>query len=94
MSYNGWSNYETWRINLELCDGLPADFFSENIGELPNAIKEYCVEYFERKIYGLTNFSSETRDVLTLAIVNCFLQQVNWREIASHMMADEESEAA
>ena len=84
MSYNGWSNYETWRINLELCDGLPVDFFSENIGELPDAIREYCVEYFE----------SETRDELTLGIVNCFLQQVNWREIAKHMVADEESEAA
>ena len=24
-TYNGWSNYETWRVNLEIFDGLQTD---------------------------------------------------------------------
>ncbi len=29
--YNGWANYETWRVNLEMLDGMtPEDFGYES----------------------------------------------------------------
>ena len=30
-TYNGWTNYATWRVNLEIFDGFdPYDYFSDN----------------------------------------------------------------
>ncbi len=93
MSYNGWTNYETWRINLELCDGLSVDDFGHYFGEnhiaidrdeLAEAIKDYCKDYFE----------SETKDDLSLSIINYFLQSVNWHEIANRLTANKENKAA
>jgi hypothetical protein len=26
--YNGWTNYATWRVNLEMFDGITANEFS------------------------------------------------------------------
>ena len=28
-TYNGWTNYATWRINLEIFDGLYSDMEGE-----------------------------------------------------------------
>ena len=77
MSYNGWSNYATWRINLEMFDGQeprdimgrkPHDFY-----ELADAMKAQAIEYLEMEGKGL---------VLDYALA--FLSDVNWVEIAKH----------
>jgi len=41
MSYNGWTNYETWRINLELFDGMQEDWDAEQC-------KDYVEEILEQ----------------------------------------------
>ncbi len=77
--YNGWTNYATWRVNLEMFDG--ADWASDNdldaydLGQLLRGITE-------------DHLASQTYPGLTLAYALAFISDVNWREIAQHQIAD------
>ena len=83
--HNGYTNYATWRINLELVDGsyistigdLQAEPFT-SIGELAYSIQAYCEEF-------INNSGSDTT-VASYALA--FIAQVNWYEIAQ-LVADE-----
>jgi len=46
-SYNGWTNYETWRIKLEIFDG---DFWEDVSAEFCQDLVE---EYIEQESKGL-----------------------------------------
>jgi len=82
-TYNGWTNYATWRINLEIFDGFdPSDYFSkldlEDIQALSDSLKDYAEQViFE---YGECNPSS-----LAGSYAMAFLSDVNWHEIAEHI---------
>ena len=90
-THNGWANYETWRVNLEIFDGMnPRDYGldtldSYNLGE---QLKEYASDLIEQG-------SSEG---LARDYALAFLDAVNYREIAEHMIEDyaeeEEEEGA
>ena len=32
-NYNGWTNYETWRIQLEVIDGMTPEMWTKIFGE-------------------------------------------------------------
>jgi len=77
-TYNGWTNYATWRVNLEMVDGLdPRDFFPdcEDMWELRDTIKQYCEEHIQES----------SKEGLALDYALAFLDDVNWLEIAKHM---------
>jgi hypothetical protein len=81
--YNGWTNYATWRVNLEVFDGFdPFDNFSDNQAKmmewLPDTLKEYAEEIIEQ-----TSSEGLARDY-----ARAFLSDVNWFEIAEHMFLD------
>lgn len=83
--YNGWTNYATWRVNLEIFDGMdPFDYFSDyqaTISEwLPDALKEHA----EGLIYEMGGGNGNIAADYALA----FLSNVNWHEIAENMIAD------
>lgn len=83
-TYNGWTNYATWRINLELFDGL--DLASDNNLDaygLRNALREYA-------IYSVVG--EETGLAYDYAMA--FLDDVNWFEIATHMIENYRTEDA
>ena len=85
MSYNGWSTYATWRVNLEIFDGMTRrDIVGNNleIGEFKNALQEYAEELIEQS-------SSEG---LARDYAIAFLSEVNWWEIANAMIVDEQLE--
>ena len=44
MSFNGWTNYETWRINLEIFDGMQEDWDAEQCKDYVEEILEQCPE--------------------------------------------------
>ena len=69
--YNGWTNYETWRVNLEIFDGLKA----ENEQVTP----EYCEEYAK------TIVNDGSQEGLALHYAYAFLNRVNFDEIAQHL---------
>ena len=74
--YNGWTNYATWRVNLELFDG--ADHASDNdldAYDLGQTLREMAIELM-----------METASGLALDYAEAFLSDVNWYEIARHQI--------
>lgn len=83
---NGWTNYATWRINLELIDGInPWEDMQlgEDPWELAQALKAHCEELL-----------SETSEGLALDYALAFMANVNWYEIAQHLIEDYAESAA
>jgi hypothetical protein len=81
-TYNGWTNYATWRVNLEMIDGLdPSDFGFEGLDpyDLGQALKDYADEILCQGC---------GYEGLVLDYARAFLSDVNWAEIARHMIAD------
>jgi len=73
--HNGWTNYATWRVNLEVFDGVPfIEDFEGDTYELADYLKECAEEYI----------TEQSRD-LALSYALAFLSNVNWYEIASSM---------
>ena len=68
-TYNGWTNYATWRVNLEIFDGLSSDIDGEKV------TAESCKEYAEEAL-------SESGEGLALDYAMAFIASVNWHEIA------------
>jgi hypothetical protein len=84
-TYNGWTNYETWRVNLEIFDGFdPTEYYSScdltDAYELGQSLQQYAEEViFE---------CASVPEGLARDYAQAFLQNVNWMEIAKHMIAD------
>ena len=71
--YNGWTNYATWRINLEILGDIE---FDEHVSA------DYLREITEDCVFGGRDFSG-----LSLAkdYAQAFLDDVNYYEIARHI---------
>lgn len=87
-SYNGWSNYATWRVSLEMFDGFdvqdayPAEVAENDAYGLSLQLKNYadnlvCDPFADSRLFALD-------------YARAFLQGVNWYEIAEHMLRDVE----
>ena len=69
-NYNGWTNYETWRINLELWHGYETEY-------------PVTAEIIEEMSYEYINPDGE--ESIRVDYAMAFVNQVNWREIAEHI---------
>jgi len=78
--YNGWTNYATWRINLEIFDDIDLSDFIDDKPYLADAAL-WCREYVEQHL-------EETGDGLVLSYALAFISDVNWHEIAQHLIND------
>jgi hypothetical protein len=75
-THNGWTNYATWRVNLEMIDGMnPADLNCDNATDLAQELSHYCRSCIEL-----------TSDGLARDYALAFLSDVNWGEIARHLI--------
>jgi hypothetical protein len=83
MSYNGWSNWETWNTNLHLFDGLTARDISGTRTVTADECEEF-VQTFLDEVEGPNGFVAD--------IIGGFMSEVNWREIAEHLNEDEDEE--
>jgi len=80
--YNGWTNYATWRVNLEMFDGFdPFDYFSDNQADFADCLPDYLKQYAEDFL------SDTTPQGLALDYSMAFLGEVNWHEIAKNMLS-------
>ncbi len=78
--YNGWTNYATWRINLEIFDGLdPMEFWGIKPADIA---PEFLEAYAEALV------SETTPEGLALDYALAFMANVNWYEIARHMQEE------
>ncbi len=98
-SYNGWSNYETWVVNLWLgndegsyntCRTLAQRCFEE-------AVADQVLSRKERACYQLANELKEMlEDSNPLAseasvysdLLNASISEVNWKEIANSLLQE------
>jgi len=84
-THNGWANYETWRVNLEIFDGMdPKDwgFNTSDSYDLGQQLKEYASDLIEQG----------SAEGLARDYALAFLDAVNYREIAEHMIEDHAEE--
>lgn len=86
-TYNGWSNYATWRINLEVFDGITLE--DMNTVEVdPYELKDYLKDYAEEIIFLDSHIDGKTPNSLMEDYARAFLSEVNWYEIAQHLVND------
>lgn len=67
--HNGWTNYATWRVNLEIFDG-----YDNDDNELVTAD--------ELKDHAETLIEDESNGGMALDYALAFVAEVNWQEIA------------
>jgi len=92
MSYNGWSNYETWNANLwidndwRLSERIAlhtGDLFSsyEDTDRITSLVADFIKILFVEQAPDLDGFFGD--------IINQSLREVNWHEIARHYVDEE-----
>lgn len=82
--YNGWTNYETWRVNLEVFDCF--DFLDHpwvDVGD-HDGVAKYLKEHAE-ELVALDSIG------LARSCALAFMANVNWHEIAKHLMHAQEA---
>jgi len=84
-TYNGWSNYPTWRINLEILGDI--QWVEEEI-EILN--EEMLEEYVENAVFENNGISGHLG--LMEDYARAFLANVNYREIYESIKLDYEIE--
>jgi len=80
-THNGWTNYATWRVNLEIFDGkslrdLGMD--KQDPYDLSESFMDYATEIVEM----------DGAKGLALDYALAFLAEVCWSEIAAHYIVD------
>ena len=90
-TYNGWTNYATWRVNLEVFDGFdPREHFSDADDKVDHAeLADNLKELAEEVIFG--HIAPNAKWTLIEDYARAFLQDVNWHEIAQHLIKDYEN---
>jgi hypothetical protein len=89
-TYNGWTNYATWRINLEIFDGFELDL-DAYVGETefgPSDLASELQQIAEDTIFEGQRHDERGQTNLMADYARAFLDDVNWREIAQHMIND------
>lgn len=77
-TYNGWTNYATWRVRIEMFDGV--DYASKNdldAYDLGQVLRDEALEIIDGQAQGYA-----------YDYARAFLNDVNWFEIAGHQIED------
>ena len=85
-TYNGWTNYATWRVNLEIFDGVGRYWIDARPDDVYEA-SFYYRDMAEEFVVG------DMPDGLMKDYALAFLSDVNWYEIAKHMIDEAKAEA-
>jgi hypothetical protein len=108
-TYNGWTNYETWVVNLWIDNGeCTHDYWREVAREVSSDLEEptNSMTKMDEAIYlladRLKDHHEEAKDEilenvkLTASVwadlLGAALSEVNWREIAEHLLENVEVE--
>ena len=75
MSYNGWSNHETWLVNVWL-----GDYFNERADEGELITHEYIMLCVEN---AMAEYIDEAYG-LALDLILSVMSGINYRELAQH----------
>lgn len=88
--YNGWTNYATWRVNLEFFDGLDAYELRDNIEgltlyDVARYARDSVQDFVDETLPDDDNGGQLTAVGMLAGWVRAFLEDVEWREIAEHL---------
>ncbi len=83
--YNGWTNYATWRVMLEIFDGYNV---REHFDTLPTA---YDLSLL--LIVHVDDLLGYDTNSLAVDYAKAFLAEVNWYEIAEHLLDNAKTDA-
>lgn len=89
--YNGWTNYATWRVNLEIFDDLDLEalgYDREEWMELEPYDRAQALETYVDELFNELGGPDLIR-----SYADAFLQQVDYYEIAKHITEQHEEEA-
>jgi hypothetical protein len=75
--YNGWTNYATWRVNLEMFDGFEPD---------------YEMEADDYKLMAIEFLEADGTAGIAFDYAMAFIDNVNWHEIAEAHKAEVEND--
>jgi hypothetical protein len=86
--HNGWTNYATWRVNLEIFDGIDSGYFrsevrTSDVYDLSKRLQEFA-----------ENIIDDSGEGLAVDYARAFLADVNFYEIAQHMIDAAKADAA
>ncbi len=81
--YNGWTNYATWRVNLEIFDGLTLEDLN-TVEVEPYEVSQVLKDYATELVSG---------NDLATDYALAFLSDVNWYEIAEHIIENSKETA-
>ncbi len=79
-TYTGWTNYATWRIALEWFDDYNPNKYESD----PYQLSKECQSYVEETLEDMT-----VQSTLVLGYALAFTSEVNWYEIAEHLIEDQ-----
>jgi hypothetical protein len=101
QEYNGWSNYETWLANLWMSnDQGSAEFWEETATETYKHARAGTVfTQEEQAVLDLAHIMKDDLEGqipettgLFADLINAAMSEIDWHEIAEHLMADVEKE--
>ena len=72
--YNGWTNYATWRVYLEIFSDFEDDMFDEPV------YAQWAEDYAYSVVFESTPYRGLMADYAYV-----FLSEVNYAEIANHL---------
>ena len=88
MSYNGWSNKETWLVNLWIGDSLTMD--QEAGHDITAAYIKQIVDEMAEDIFRYSALlDGPVANGFMTDLFNCALCEIDYHELASHYEEDE-----
>ena len=92
MTYNGWTNYETWLCNLWL-DGLEFDDYIQDLSddhESKDSVLDWVADYLEEYVQEIIDCSLNPGDThgFIADLINSAFQEIDFRDIAEHYVDD------
>ncbi len=84
MSYNGWTNKETWLVNIWYMSEMPEYFAEMEQYEVDPIELEDSVKYISEECEALSQLPA---GLLSDFINRCW-SEVNWHELTDHLNKD------
>ena len=87
--YNGWTNYATWRVNLELLDGERENWLDAHAGDDPDNLDlDNLTTYLDTYVDDVLTQYGELKDCIALDYARSFVSDANFHEIAETFLAN------
>lgn len=82
QEYNGWSNYATWRVQLEIVSDWVNYQLEERLADDEPITAEFLKDYVQVVVINDAEFGQEGSLAENYAMA--FLDDVDWYELADH----------